>query len=101
MGRDPSGTPVGLAASWPPHDAKPVRERERELSALYVEPGWHGTGLARALVESLLGDTPASLWVAEDNARAQRFYAKLGSAPDGARRVDDRWLELPDLRVDR
>jgi len=75
--------------------------RERELSALYVEPGWHGPGLARALVESLLGDAPASLWVAEDNARAQRFYAKLGFAPDGARRVDDRWLELPDLRMVR
>jgi GNAT superfamily N-acetyltransferase len=99
IGRDPAGTPVGLAVSWPPQDAEPVRERE--LSTLYVDEGWHGTGLARALVEALLGQEPASLWVAEDNARAQRFSAKLGFAPDGARRTDERWPELPDVRMVR
>ena len=98
-GRDGDGTPVGLAASWPPRDAEPVRERE--LSVLYVEAAWHGTGMAQALVESLIGEEPASLWVAEDNARAQRFYAKLGFAPDGARHVDPRWPALPDIRMVR
>ena len=75
--------------------------RERELSVLYVEAAWHGTGMAQALVESLIGEEPASLWVAEDNARAQRFYAKLGFAPDGARHVDPRWPALPDIRMVR
>jgi GNAT superfamily N-acetyltransferase len=99
VGRDGDGTPVGLAASWAPRDVEPVRQRE--LSVLYVEQGWHGTGLAKALVEALIGEEPASLWVAEDNARAQRFYAKLGFAADGARHVDERWPELPDIRMVR
>ena len=99
VGRDGDGTVVGLAASWPPRDAEPVRERE--LSTLYVEAAWHGTGLARALVESLLGDAPASLWVAEDNSRARRFYEKLGFRADGARQVDQRWPQLPDVRMVR
>ncbi len=99
VGRDAHGTPVGLAASWPPRDPEPVRERE--LSVLYVLPEWHGTGLAKALVESLIGQEPASLWVAEDNARAQRFYAKLGFVADGVRQVDPRWPQLPDVRMVR
>ena len=99
VGRDAAGTVVGLAASWPPQDAEPVRERE--LSVLYVEAAWHGTGLARALVDALLGDAPASLWVAEDNPRARRFYEKLGFAADGARQVDERWPQLPDVRMVR
>src|SRR5699024_7805448 len=52
-------------------------------------------GLARALVDALLGDAPASLWVAEDNPRARRFYEKLGFAADGARQVDERGPQLP------
>src|SRR5690606_14186422 len=39
VGRDGDGVPVGLAASWPPRDPQPVRERE--LSVLYVLPEWH------------------------------------------------------------
>ena len=99
IGRDEYEVPVGLAASWAPQDAEPVRERE--LSVLYVVAEWHGSGLGRALVESLLGDAPASLWVAEDNARARRFYEKLGFAPDGARQIDERWPQLPDIRMVR
>lgn len=99
VGRDGNGIPVGLAASWPPRDPQPVRDRE--LSVLYVLPEWHGTGMARALVTALIGEEPASLWVAEDNTRAQRFYEKLGFAPDGARHVDPRWPALPDIRMVR
>src|SRR5699024_5922173 len=99
VGRDATGTVVGLAASWPPRDPEPVRERE--LSVLYVEAAWHGTGLARALVDALLGDAPASLWVAEDNPRALRFYEKPGFAADGARQVVERRPQLPDARMVR
>lgn len=99
IGRAADGTAVGLAASWPPRDPDPVRARE--LSTLYVDEAWFGTGLGRELVVSLLGEEPASLWVAEDNPRARRFYEKLGFRPDGARRTDDRWPELPDLRMVR
>ena len=52
-------------------------------------------------MESLIGQEPASLWVAEDNARAQRFYAKLGFVADGTRQVDPRWPQLPDIRMVR
>lgn len=99
IGRDATGTPVGLAASWAPREPQPVRERE--LSILYIDEAWFGSGLGRALVQSLLGEEPASVWVAEDNARARRFYEKLGFAADGAREVDERWPALPDIRMVR
>lgn len=99
IGRDGTGAPVGLAASWPPRDPQPVRPRE--LSLLYLDPEWFGSGLARALTEATIGAGPASLWVAEDNPRARRFYEKLGFTADGARRTEEHLANLTDIRMVR
>lgn len=72
-----------------------------ELQALNVLAAMHGTGLARTLVEELLGDRPAYLWVADPNPRAQAFYAKLAFAPDGTTRSDPDLEDLREIRLVR
>lgn len=99
VGRDEDGAPVGLAASWPPRDPQPVRPRE--LSLLYLDEQWFGSGLARALTEAVIGDGPASVWVAEENPRARRFYEKLGFTADGARQTEEHLANLTDIRMVR
>lgn len=76
-----------------------------ELAGLYVDPGHWRSGLARALVDAALawladnGEwTDLTLWVLEQNERAQGFYAAAGFAPDGARGA---WQGLPDVRLRR
>lgn len=99
MGRDGVGAVIGLAASWPPRDPEPVRERE--LSLLYLDEAWFGSGLALALTEAILEGEPASVWVAEDNPRARRFYEKAGFTADGATQVEEHLGNLRDLRMVR
>ena len=99
VGRDAEGVVIGLAASWPPRDAAPVRPRE--LSVLYLDENWLGTGVARELTEAILEGGPASVWVAEDNPRARRFYEKLGFTPDGATQVEEQLASIRDLRMVR
>ena len=68
-------------------DHPPVRDHE--LYSLYVLASHHGTGIGQALLEAVLPpDTPAQLWVAEQNPRARRFYERNGFLPDGARFLD-------------
>ncbi|MGO2537535.1 MAG: GNAT family N-acetyltransferase, partial [Brachybacterium tyrofermentans] len=62
---------------------------------------WLGTGVARELTEAILEGGPASVWVAEDNPRARRFYEKLGFAPDGATQVEEQLGGIRDLRMVR
>jgi len=73
---------VGFAAveATPEPDAV----RPEELTMLYVLGRAHGDGSGQALLDAVLGDRPASLWVAEDNPRAHAFYRRNGFAPDGA-----------------
>lgn len=75
--------------------------REQELFSLYVLAAHHGGGAGRALLEAVLpAGTPAQLWVAEENPRARRFYARHGFAPDGAR-FRDETLDLAEVRMVR
>ncbi|EWC61237.1 acetyltransferase [Actinokineospora spheciospongiae] len=76
------GTPVGLAAGAP--DPAGL-----ELVSLWLAPGHRGGGLADGLVAAVVGragelgvDT-VTAWVWEHNARAHRFYDRLGFAPTG------------------
>lgn len=57
----------------------------QELYALYTRAAYWGTGLGQALWDAVRPDAPCSLWVLEDNARAQGFYRRNGFSPDGAR----------------
>lgn len=57
-----------------------------QLSQLYVASDWHGAGIAQTLMDWTIatararGATALVLTVWEENARAQRFYARHGFA---------------------
>lgn len=98
VGRTADGTIVGFATLRLTGECDlPLPE----LHALYVLPGYHGTGLAHELVRQLLGDGPAFLWVAADNPRARAFYTKLGFTPDGTEKHDPRIEGLHEVRLVR
>ena len=75
--------------------------RDRELYALYLLASQHGTGTGQRLLDAAIGDSPVSLWVAEDNPRATAFYVKNGFAFDGARDVVPSMENLVELRMVR
>ena len=58
-----------------------------ELYAIYTRAAWWGTGLAQHLWDAVRPEEPCSLWVLEDNLRAQAFYRRQGFEPDGAREL--------------
>jgi ribosomal protein S18 acetylase RimI-like enzyme len=68
-----------------------VRGAEAELNAIHVHPDQHGTGVAGALLDTVLaimreaGCTSTYLWVLEGNERAQAFYRRTGWTFDGTR----------------
>lgn len=72
--------------------------RDRELWLLYVLAAHHGTGTGQALLDAAIPpESPAQLWVLEENPRARRFYERNGFLADGARVVDER-LNLAEVR---
>lgn len=88
LGEDPSQTVVaegtgivGFASTAP--TPEPDAARPEELTMIYVLENAHGTGTGQALLDAVLGDRPASLWVAADNPRAHAFYRRNGFHPDG------------------
>ncbi|MFC0672521.1 GNAT family N-acetyltransferase [Brachybacterium hainanense] len=95
VARDAEGGVIGFALTGP------AEEDPRELHALYVLSPWYGTGTGAALLTELLGDLPASLWVAQENPRARRFYTKMGFVEDGLRKVDPSLEDLAEIRMVR
>ena len=88
-------TPAGLAGET------------GELYTLYVAPAHRSTGAGRALTDAALDRLRAAgyrrvvLWTLTDNARARRFYAKAGFAPDGATNVLPALGQVEELRYAR
>ncbi|GLI27189.1 N-acetyltransferase [Agromyces rhizosphaerae] len=76
------GELVGLACSGRPQNPQHP-PRPRQLYMIYVSRTHHGTGAGQGLLDAVLGDDPAYLWVAKENPRAQAFYARNGFALDG------------------
>jgi GNAT superfamily N-acetyltransferase len=64
----------------------------REVHALYVEPGYQGRGIGRALLHS--APDAQELWVLQANAPGREFYERQGWMPDGGSRVCDGETEL-------
>jgi GNAT superfamily N-acetyltransferase len=95
---DTDSAVVGFALTGPSRDADLDC---RELYALYIRASHYGTGTGQALIDAALGRQPASLWVAEDNPRALRFYEKNGFARDGKRTIDEDANGLAEIRMRR
>jgi Acetyltransferases len=92
------GEVVGYALAGPAPEGGP---RDEQLWHLYQVARAYGSGTGQALLDVVLGDRPAQLWTAEDNPRANAFYARNGFRPDGARRVEDDWEGLVAIRMVR
>ena len=91
---------VGWAISGDPTD--PDAPAGRELYSLYTNAATHGSGLATALLDAVLGDASASLWVLEDNPRARAFYEKSRFTFDGTRKMlDGELAHIPEIRMVR
>jgi GNAT superfamily N-acetyltransferase len=90
---------VGLALAGP--STGRTSPRALELQILYVLKSAHGTGAGQALLDAVIGDRPAQLWVAEDNPRANAFYRRNRFVPDGARIVDAEANNMVEIRLVR
>ena len=81
--------PDGAAAP-----AAPAAPGTGQLHALNVHPDHWGAGVGSALIVHVhtalaqAGHQEAVLWVLPQNARARRFYARHGWAPDGAAQTE-------------
>ncbi|MGN6796836.1 MAG: GNAT family N-acetyltransferase [Gaiellaceae bacterium] len=94
------GVVVGFVSTGPSRD----EDELGELYAIYVDPEAWSTGAGRALMESaeetLAREYRAAfLWVLEDNPRGRAFYERAGWAPDGVRKVQERFgVRAPEVR---
>lgn len=90
---------IGFTQYGPPDGSPAVADRE--LSAMYVRAPWYGTGLAQALLDSVLEpDRSCCLWVFERNPRARAFYGKYGFVPDCTARPE-RFACVTEIRMVR
>jgi len=82
---------LGFVSYGPSRD-EDARRHEREIYSIYLDPGTWGHGIARDLIRTVLAEvgeqTPISLWVLADNARARHFYRRHGFSPDGVERLE-------------
>ncbi|MCT1545368.1 MULTISPECIES: GNAT family N-acetyltransferase [Kocuria] len=93
------GTIVGFAGAGRPEEEDPARELA--LRMLYVLRDHHGSGAGQALLDAVLGEEPAQLWVAEANPRAIRFYERNGFRADGASLTEPTLEDLREIRMVR
>ena len=97
VGVAPSGDVVAVAMSGPSRDED--APTPWELWAVNVLDAHHGSGLADLLMEQLVGDEPATLWVVRGNHRAGAFYQRHGFQADGTAKWDERTGTTEDRMV--
>jgi GNAT superfamily N-acetyltransferase len=82
-----SDEPIGLVGAFSPTD----RPDAREIMSMWVEPDSRGGKVADLLLSTAMdwardgGASAISLWVADGNERARRFYVRYGFEPTGLR----------------
>jgi len=58
----------------------------RELEGIYLLETAYGSGAGQLLLDAVVADAPAYLWMLDDNPRAEAFYRKNSFVRDGAGR---------------
>ena len=102
LAEDAHEKPIGFAMSGPAMagEAQDL-PREQQLYMVYVAAAHHGSGAGQALLDAVLADRPALLWVAKENPRAIAFYRRNGFEFDGAEQVDPGAPLITDARMVR
>lgn len=103
---DAAGELAGYTACGASRDPD-ASDRVGELQTLFVAAGrWRG-GVGRGLMAAALADlaergyTEATVWSFAANERANSFYESEGFEPDGARRTEETWAHIPEVRYRR
>ena len=91
-----SGDAVGPDAE---HGIRPARPLH--LFSIYLLETGYGTGAGQALLDAVLNDEPAQLWVLRGNSRAISFYQRNGFDFDGIEHVDPADAAVVELRMVR
>lgn len=86
-------------AGTPLDDEDPARDLQ--LYTLYLLPEHQGTGAGQALLDAVLAENHAQLWVAKDNPRARSFYRRNGFVPDGSEKICPGTTDLVEVRLVR
>ncbi|USQ79326.1 GNAT family N-acetyltransferase [Ornithinimicrobium faecis] len=89
---------VAFISVGPARDEDPPTDTQ--LWAINVVSDHLGTGVAQRLMDQVLSDRPAYLWVADGNDRAIRFYERNNFRLDGVQ-TTDRDDGLVELRMVR
>lgn len=102
-----SGKVVGWSCHGPYRDGE-LSTRDAELYAIYVHPDRLAQGVGQALLQesttrcATADHTRMLLWVLKENARARRFYERVGFTPDG---MEEPWevegVAIPEVRYVR
>ena len=83
---DEDGTIIGLATAGATRDEDALTAWE--LYSINVVAEQQGSGVADDLIRATAGDSDTTVWVLEENQRAQRFYSRHGFRIQGATTVD-------------
>ena len=89
----------GFAMCGPSVEDPPARDIQ--LYSIYQFASEHGSGSGQLLLDAVIGDAPAELWVAEDNPRAIAFYRRNGFELDGTQKYEPDWENLSEVRMVR
>lgn len=96
------GLPFGFAWAGPSlQDGETNPPRPHQLYAIYLLAAHHGGGAAQALLDEVVGASPAMLWVAKENPRAVAFYVRNGFQFDGVEQIDPAAPSITDARMVR
>ncbi|MDJ0317575.1 GNAT family N-acetyltransferase [Arthrobacter antibioticus] len=93
------GDIVGFALAGPAKGSD--APRELELYMIYLRIHAQGTGAGQMLIDEVLGDSKAILWVAEKNPRDHAFYRRNNFRPDGSTKTDPDSPEVVEVRFVR
>jgi GNAT superfamily N-acetyltransferase len=78
-----------------------------EIWTFFVAAGLWRRGVGRALMEAALaelrrrGYAEVTVWSFAANERANGFYAARGFVPDGAKRTEETWADIGQIRFRR
>jgi len=99
------GEVVGFANAGPAvgpdaeHGFTPVRPQH--LFSIYLLSAAQQSGLGHRMLDAVLEDRPAQLWVLRGNARAIGFYERNGFRADGVEFADPADPGLTEIRMVR